>query len=751
MVLQPGFKRTATPIAGVRSLFFILLILLLSPALIRADGAGGAINRSIALVFDLSYSMLSVDPDTGESRYALGVRAVEKLAEGAGGDEEWVCILADDAGTVTATGGYTTDHQAVVARLKNGEPWGTTSLEEMVRAGLDQAGRAAEGTRRYVVLVTDGINTHGPLYAFPAIEHPGDGVTPVVLGFSIGGYKGFPQKVSDWAEASGGLFLFHDEVDRLRRVLDGEGSSQADGGLETPADTKTAAAGPGVPEKAPLFLPIWWIFLIPLAGTSVFTVRQFLKWSAARKAVRNRVIEGRETVTLSYSTHGGQTERRTFEHFPVKVAGSGKADLLLEKPRISSGARSFSIIREGGGVKFSANGDFVINGVGRRHLILTGGERINFGRYRLTFEGAAYLPPPPLPLPAPRFLLFIAPIAVFIMLAVFFRAPVVIGRRRVSAAIESPLPPRLDAEAPNNPGAGAKTGDGDAPARTASVGLKPAQAQINTFPTVMWEPGAALEFFKVDALFFHAHPDDETLDFGILLRRLADAGKRTAVVIFTDGGSGIDQYPRRIVGGTYPARDLRGGDLGEVRAEEARSAMSILGVGHYVRLGLENSPYGGVMDVKSTGTTKAVWGGESVIVDRLASLIVGYRPEIIVSPDGPGEALEHFEHETVGLLVEAALEKLKDGGEYIPAGRLVSVDPLQKALYSGAVGIYAAGIDTKCGLSYRAVQAAALAAHHTQRDSSVVGVENLSGFENEYYKIVSWELAVSIESYLSPF
>jgi LmbE family N-acetylglucosaminyl deacetylase len=222
------------------------------------------------------------------------------------------------------------------------------------------------------------------------------------------------------------------------------------------------------------------------------------------------------------------------------------------------------------------------------------------------------------------------------------------------------------------------------------------------------------------------------------------------VVLFTDGGSGLDQYPRRAVGDGYPAFDLQGDQLAEMRVEEAREAMSILGVSHYVRLGLENRPYAGVDDVRPTDDVVASWGGEDSLIDGIASLILGYEPDIIVSPEGPSAALEHFEHETVGLLVNKALDKLERENGYTPAGRLVSVDPVQKGLFADAIGVRADGTDSKCGLSYRAVQAAALSKHLTQRDASVVGVEVLSGFDREYYKKLAWKFTVSLEEYLEP-
>ncbi len=733
-------------------------ILLIIAASASAEGEGTALKRSIALVFDLSYSMLTVELDAGASRYARGVDAVEKLTEGAAGSEEWVCILAEDAGTTVTAGGYTTDYVSLLTTLKNAQPWGTTSLEEMIRAGMEQLTRATAGTERYLFLVTDGINTDGRLYDFPVFDQTAAApITLVVLSFSIGEYEGFRRAVSAWVEASGGIYLLHYQTDQLRRVFDGGRRPPADTGVESKLATKERSGEPDTLKEAPVLFPIWWIFLFPVAGAGAYMVRLFFTWSAVRRAFRNAVVRPREVVTLAYGVQGGETATRTFDNFPVKIAGSGDADLVLEKPRISTGARAFSIVRDEEGFRFSASGTFVINGVGRRDLRLRGGERIHFGRYRLVFEGVSHISPPPIPLPAPRFLLLLIPLAVFMIFAVVFREPVAIGRSRASTASESPRRTLLDHEGSDSRDAkpGNLTGEAAAsevtdPVRAASVSPQSALSKINTFPTVMWDPGVLPEFFKVDVLFFHAHPDDETLDFGILLRRLADAGKRTAVVIFTDGGAGIDQYPRRKVGEGYPAHDLRGKALADVRQEEAKSAMSILGVSHYVRLGLKNNPYRGVRDVKTVGDVIAAWGGESAVVTRLASLIAGYRPEIVVSPEGPGKALEHFEHETVGLLVEAALKRLERYEGFVPAGRVISIDPLQKALYPDALGVHAVGIDGKCGLSYRAVQAAALSVYRTQRDASVIGVENLSGFDNEYYKVLTWALPISLENYLTP-
>jgi N-acetyl-1-D-myo-inositol-2-amino-2-deoxy-alpha-D-glucopyranoside deacetylase len=46
-------------------------------------------------------------------------------------------------------------------------------------------------------------------------------------------------------------------------------------------------------------------------------------------------------------------------------------------------------------------------------------------------------------------------------------------------------------------------------------------------------------------LALHAHPDDEAIFTGLTLRRLADAGARTVLVVATDGDLGGSRVPLR--------------------------------------------------------------------------------------------------------------------------------------------------------------------------------------------------------------
>jgi LmbE family N-acetylglucosaminyl deacetylase len=264
-------------------------------------------------------------------------------------------------------------------------------------------------------------------------------------------------------------------------------------------------------------------------------------------------------------------------------------------------------------------------------------------------------------------------------------------------------------------------------------------------------PGAAVPFFKADILFFHAHPDDESLDFAGLMTLAARRGLKTVVVLFTDGETGIDQYPDRPETGGYPARVLTGSDLARVRVEEADRAMEVLGARMYVRLGLPNHPYNTSADELRRDRILESWGGEERLITRVEDLIRGFQPEIVVSSDFNEKAYEHFEHKAAGYVVRAALERLFGGASGPPrprGGYLVSVDPFQGPLYDDLVRLDLMKPDPVSGLTFRELQMAALKEHATQADASLLGVEFLPNFRDEQYHPVYWNLPATLAEML---
>jgi LmbE family N-acetylglucosaminyl deacetylase len=262
-------------------------------------------------------------------------------------------------------------------------------------------------------------------------------------------------------------------------------------------------------------------------------------------------------------------------------------------------------------------------------------------------------------------------------------------------------------------------------------------------------PGRRPEYFKADILFIHAHPDDESIDFGSLMAMASRSDKRIATLLFTDGESGLDLYPQRKVEDIYPARILTGGALSQVRVVEATRALSILGSEMYIRWGLVNRPYNTKADEVPPDEVIRGWGGEDRLVERLIEVLEGFRPTIVVSPDRHSKAYEHFEHEAVGQLVQTALERLRrDGGASFIKGHLVSIDPYQVNRYSSVTNVDALARDGESGLAYRSIQAIALKEHVTQRDAAVIAASRLSNLPEEFYKALYWELDLSLAEYL---
>jgi LmbE family N-acetylglucosaminyl deacetylase len=89
-------------------------------------------------------------------------------------------------------------------------------------------------------------------------------------------------------------------------------------------------------------------------------------------------------------------------------------------------------------------------------------------------------------------------------------------------------------------------------------------------------PGPDLRGQTVLAL--HAHPDDEAIFTGLTLRRLADAGARTVLVVATDGALGRSRVPLR-----------RGETVRQRRRAELEEVAGLLGVARLVLLGHRDS------------------------------------------------------------------------------------------------------------------------------------------------------------------
>jgi LmbE family N-acetylglucosaminyl deacetylase len=108
-------------------------------------------------------------------------------------------------------------------------------------------------------------------------------------------------------------------------------------------------------------------------------------------------------------------------------------------------------------------------------------------------------------------------------------------------------------------------------------------------------------------LALHAHPDDESIFTGATLRRLADAGARTVVVLATAGDLGESRVPLRR-GETVPQR----------RVAELERAAELLGVARLVLLGRRDS---GLPGWPSTRHARALAAAETLPLARAVAEI----------------------------------------------------------------------------------------------------------------------------------
>lgn len=267
---------------------------------------------------------------------------------------------------------------------------------------------------------------------------------------------------------------------------------------------------------------------------------------------------------------------------------------------------------------------------------------------------------------------------------------------------------------------------------------------------VVTAPGMSLPDIPVQVLFIHAHPDDESLDYGAFLAWCETRGLNTAVVLLTDGESGLDLYPGRQIGEGYPDKSLSGAELADVRIREATLAMKTLGVDAYIRMGLPNHPYNGKADEISPKKIMENWGGEARVILELGKIIDHFKPEVIVSPDGPSAAREHFEHETTGLLVSRTLTELARKGDTVPSAHITCIDPRQKSVYPDRVDLDGGFLFKATGKdeTLRDVQMRALGMHKTQNDAFIIGREFLAGYPREFYQIRYWNRDDTWEEFL---
>lgn len=154
-------------------------------------------------------------------------------------------------------------------------------------------------------------------------------------------------------------------------------------------------------------------------------------------------------------------------------------------------------------------------------------------------------------------------------------------------------------------------------------------------------------------LAFHAHPDDESISMGGTLAEYAAAGKPVTVVTATRGEVGE-------IHNRDDAEAIRD-RLGEVREEEERAALAVLGVSDLAYLGYRDSGMIGTVDNERP---ESFWQADFMeAVGRLVSVIRERRPAVMTAYD-PFGGYGHPDHIQVHRVGTAAYFAAADVGRF---------------------------------------------------------------------------------------
>lgn len=702
--------------------------------------ASAVTNGDAVVVFDSSYSM-GLPAEGSATRLDLLQAELERLVSGS--EDRYAFLFFDSEGSITLQLPYPASGQEVADAAGELLPWGTSPVLDAARTGIDYASRLLD-TPATVVLFTDGEDSTDYLSASASAsaaagEEPtgnavpselSDGSVQLVVVTLDESAPGFSPALARWVSESGGRIVsLAPDAGAVRSVSPSASLGRAALGHEFGPDR--AAPAPAEPTRGPFlrFLSAWLLVVRwNMAASAVLGVAVLVLLVLRYRKRRDRVERHNSsppTVTLEVrTTISRQTHQ--FAEFPLTVGTRPGCTLPLENGKAEG--QQFKLELVGGEVHYSSDHKLNVNGVPRSSWQLSPDDQIRLGRFRIFLRGVETTTPLPLP---PRTHYRFIPLPAFAAAAailLFLFQPL-------------PLLPGTDAGRGEDARAliAGRTSDGVA-ADADALGFEGPESlpPSMTLPAI-YSRGEDIEFFDADYIVVHAHPDDETLDHGVLIARLSDAGLRGAVILFTDGQSGRDQYPERGVDDLYPPYDLRGPELARLRVREASRALARLGVEAYVRGELPNHPYNSITDELSVGQVISRWGGLNSIVDNLAEVVSGFSPEIVLSPDVQRGPYEHFEHEAVGLIVRELTRRLSVDADGTVRAHLVGVDPLQTEHYDWLLEIDPWGEGRRSGTSFRATQLRALLEHRTQRDASTIGVESRLAVDAEYYAIAYWD------------
>lgn len=224
----------------------------------------------------------------------------------------------------------------------------------------------------------------------------------------------------------------------------------------------------------------------------------------------------------------------------------------------------------------------------------------------------------------------------------------------------------------------------------------------------------------------HAHPDDEAIFTGLLLRRLADRGSRVVLVTATGGELG-----EPCSGGESAS------SLGAVRLRELERACELLGVARLVLLGQRDSGLPG--DAANRHPRALLRCRPDALSATVADLAISEGAAAIVHDDAAG-IYGHPDHVTAHRIGSAAAERAGVSGYEVTVDRdlLGGTDHVVTRAVASLGGTSFGAHARDIGLALRgsareiAGKRAAMAAHASQIDAAELsgpGFDRLYGHE----------------------
>lgn len=693
-------------------------------------------EQSYLFLFDTSYSMGLRLPGLEKAQWQCAAEGLASFLDTAEENDktrglpptEYALAEFSDTGSFEVKVPFTTSRGPIESAIQNFEFWEATDIQD----ALQRAARYIDTTgkeKTSIILMSDGIETRGRLYSLPEFSEQGDFNIPVEY---IHVPLAFNPLVEKRLRSRGETPSFSYE----REIVEYRASSS----ILLPRKKQT---------RFPLRFPLLcthtgWVFL------GLLVLFFLMKHASSSDFPKKNVEPPSPRYVMRYLEYKGK-EKKSEKH--LEFQGSEK-----EIP-LTITAHGFAPPDTAGGdalITFESDGCFInsdkpllINGVAVRRRRFKPGITIKFASTHydlLSIEGLSPSVSEKAKVnkkrKAPRrvekgaFMRRVAPfwVAGFLFLSALFIFTNVIndpgtlrGTKRYNATAHVRfMPYDWKREFLSPPRETQLSTDGRGQNKSVKVIEGVWEENGWSFPELSPEG-------EIDYLCFHAHPDDEALDFGGLLAKAGQRGEGTAVVLFTDGESGLSRGPES-------AHGRNANVLKSTRVEEAKRSLEILGADFYIRLGLQNHPYSSQAQVLPIEEVYEDWGGYGRVEAAVGALIKKVKPRVVVSPDGPSLAKEHFEHEAVGEVVSRVVDKLsREDPDVLPLVHMKLIDPMQQDVYGAMSRINVIEPAWPDVHSPRSIQNLALKEHKSQIDARIVGLEYTPLFASEYYQVMEYD------------